>query len=144
MAHHSHRQPTPRRPLNGLWRLPKRAKKRLSHAFAVTEAGLARNDFDWMSARFHHEASRLHAEAFYRLGGRLAGLLTEHPAELPRTQTRDLGERLDRQVATKILPGVRNGHLSPVGLCIELQQRRELRLATASSLIYHELTSHRA
>jgi hypothetical protein len=125
--------------LYSLGRLPKCAEKRLTHAFPVAESGLTGNDFDRMPCRLHHQPGRLDTQTLNGLGGRLAGFLTKHPAELTWTQPRDSGQGINREVAAKILRCIGKRHLHAVGLCIQLQQRRELRLPAATPLMQHKL-----
>ncbi len=78
----------------------------MPHALAIGKAGLGGDDLDRVTGLLDHDAGRLDAQIFHRLGRRLAGLGAKGAAELARTEVRGLRQVRDVQGRLEISLGV--------------------------------------
>ena len=129
---------------DGLRRLPEGAQEGAAHALAIGEAGLAGDNVDRVPALLHHQPRRFDAQMFDRLGRRLSRLGVECAAELARAQMRGLGQLLDRQRVAQVAPGIVERLLDAVGLGIQVEQCRMLRLPAGAAVIDDELAARPA
>lgn len=68
----------------------------------------------------------------------MPGFFAKHPAELARAQAGNIGQGFHRQVVGQVFAGIGQGQLHAVGLGVQFQQGRQLRLLTAATLRNHQ------
>jgi hypothetical protein len=125
--------------LDRLGRLAERAQEGAAHALRIGEARFARDDVDRVVAAFDHGAGRLDAQHLDGARRRLARLDAERAAELARAQVGSLGQLIHRQRLAQVALGIAQRLLDAVGLRLQLEQGRELRLAAAAPVVDHQV-----
>ena len=92
--------------------------KGLAHMLAAGKACLARNGLDRQPALLQHQPRGFEAQRLDSLGRSGAGLRSEQPRKLTRTEAGRASQRLDGQIRAQVLPGVIQCILDPVSLVL--------------------------
>jgi len=69
----------------------------------------------------------------------LTGFFAKHPAELAGAEPGNVGQGVHRQIMGEVFTGIGQGQLHAVGLWVQFQQGRQLRLLAAAALGNHQL-----
>jgi len=109
------------------------------HSFAIRKAGLPRDDLDGMPAVFQHQPGGLETEFFDGFCRRLASLGRERASELAGAQMGHLREFFHRKLGVEIFARECESGLNSVGLRLELEEGRELRLSAGTPMMDHHL-----
>jgi hypothetical protein len=107
----------------------------LAHAFPVTEPIRTCDVLHWQPSLLEHQTSRFQTKVFYCLRWGDACFEAEHSTELARAQAGRVRELFNGETLRQIASGLLKRLLNAIGLSVDFQESRVLRLATRSPMV---------
>lgn len=109
-----------------------------SHSFRIGEPHSQGNLFDRFATVLQAQSRRFDSQALDCLGRRFTSLAAKRASELPRTQSRNLCESLDRKRLRQMFPGKIQGDADAIRLRFHLGHGGELGLASWSAIRHNQ------